>query len=108
LIRAWLIAFAFTQAVEVPIYSVGLRVSLFAAFGASAITHPIVWFVIFHPQVPGSYLAKTVVAELFAWAIEAAWFGYVFKKRRAWLWSLVANGASFGAGMLSRALFGIP
>jgi hypothetical protein len=40
---AWLIAFAFTQAVEVPIYlraGAGWR----AAFLASTLTHPFVWF----------------------------------------------------------------
>src|ERR1039458_765596 len=33
--------------VEVPIYAVGLRVGLLSAFGASAITHPLLWFVLF-------------------------------------------------------------
>ena len=55
--HAWLSAFAFTQALEVPIYVVGLgrdraggppgwpaRVGL--AFLASAVTHPCVWYVI--------------------------------------------------------------
>jgi hypothetical protein len=108
MIRPWLIAFAFTQLVEVPIYSVGLRCNVLVAFGASAITHPIVWFVICGPYWDAGYWTKVVVAELFAWSVEACYFAFLFKKRRAWLWSLVANGASLGAGLASRALFGVP
>jgi hypothetical protein len=37
---AWLQAFVFTQIVEVPIYMRSMRCSVWAAFGASAITHP--------------------------------------------------------------------
>ena len=106
MIRAWLVAFAFTQLVEVPIYTMALRVRTWIAFGASAITHPIVWFVI--PRFGLSYLTMVVVAELFAWLAEAAYFAFAFRKKRALLWSLIANGASFGLGMLSRALIGAP
>ena len=35
-------------------------------------------------------------------AIEAAYFRYGFKRRRALFWSLVANGASLGLGLLLR------
>jgi hypothetical protein len=108
LLWLWFRAFLFTQIIECPIYMRGLRCPLWAAFGASAITHPIVWFGIFHPLVPGSYWGKVIAAELFAWLGEAAYFRLVFKKRRAWLWSLAANGASFGFGLLSRHLFGAP
>jgi uncharacterized RDD family membrane protein YckC len=105
--RAWLVAFVFTQMVEVPVYSRGLGVGLVSAFGASAITHPILWFVIF-PYLPLSYLWLTVVGEAFAFLVEAAYFGFLFRRRRALLWSALANGASFGVGMLSRKLFGVP
>ena len=44
----WAFAFLFTQVVEIPIYMRGLRVGPVKAFGASAITHPVVWFVIPH------------------------------------------------------------
>jgi hypothetical protein len=40
--------------------------------------------------------------------VEAAYFAWVFRRPRALLWSAIANGASFGAGMLSRWLFGVP
>jgi hypothetical protein len=104
---SWLYAFAFTQLVEIPIYAVGLRVGLLAAFGASAITHPILWFVLFR-FVPLPYVWLIIVGETFAVAVEAGYFAIVFRRRRALLWSLVANGASFGTGMLSRWLFGGP
>lgn len=81
---------------------------MWAAFGASALTHPIVWFGFFHPVVPGSYWGKVVAAELFAWLGEAAYFRLVCKSKRAWLWSLAANAASFSLGLLSRHLFGAP
>ncbi len=104
---AWLCAFAFTQLVEIPIYTVGLRVRVVAAFGASAITHPLLWFVLFR-LVPLPYVWLIVVGETFAVLVEAAYFGILFRRRQAFLWSLVANGASFGTGLLSRWLFGAP
>jgi hypothetical protein len=93
--------------VEVPIYAVGLRVGLFPAFGASAITHPVLWFVIF-PCLHLSYFWLVVIGESFAFLVEAAYFAWLFRRRRALLWSALANAASFSAGMLSRRLFGIP
>jgi len=105
--QAWAIAFLFTQMVEVPIYCVGLRVGLLAAFGASAITHPLLWFVFF-PYVHLSYVWQIIVGEALVFLIEAAYFAFVFRRRRALLWSAIANAASFSAGMLSRSLFGIP
>jgi hypothetical protein len=105
--QAWLQAFIFTQMVEVPIYAFGLQVRIPTAVGASAITHPIVWFVIFR-YLPLSHAWLMVVAELFAVVVEAGYFRLLFHRRRAWLWSLLANGASFGAGLLSRWLFGTP
>jgi hypothetical protein len=107
-ISAWLAAFVFTELVEVPIYSTALGCSLLAAFGASAITHPIVWFGFFTPHWHASYMVKLVTAETFAWLAEAAYFGLIFKKRNVLLWSLVANAASLGLGLLSRHLFGSP
>ncbi|MBI5525700.1 MAG: hypothetical protein HY897_05145 [Deltaproteobacteria bacterium] len=108
MITAWLKAFVFTQLVEVPIYSVGLRCHPLAAFGASAFTHPIVWLIVLHPAWHAPYVTKVIVAETFAWLAEAAYFDVIFKKRRAWLWALLANAASFGMGLLSRWLFGAP
>ncbi len=106
-VQAWLIAFVFTELVEVPIYSVGLRVGILPALGASAITHPLLWFVFF-PHVDLSYRAKLVSSELLVFLVEAAYFAFLFRRKRALLWSALANGASLGLGMLSRSLFGIP
>jgi hypothetical protein len=108
MLRAWLVAFIFTELVEVPIYATGLSCSLLAAFGASAITHPIVWFVFFTPHWHAGYTVKLVSAELFAWIVEAAYFRFLFRRDKVLFWSLVANGASLGLGLLSRALFGAP
>ncbi len=101
---AWAIAFAFTQAIEVPIY---LRVTgLKVAFLASALTHPIVWFV-FPALWPGGYVSMVVAAELFAWGAEALWLR-AHRVERAALWSFIANAASFCIGMALRSCFGIP
>jgi hypothetical protein len=107
-IAAWLRAFVFTQLVEVPIYMRATRASLPVAFGASALTHPIVWFVFFSPRWNASYETRFVAAELFAWLAEAAYFRFLWKKPRALLWSLCANAASLGLGLLSRHWFGVP
>lgn len=105
--QSWAIAFLFNQMVEVPIYTVGLRVGLLPAFGASAITHPVLWFVIF-PYLHLSYFWLIVIGEGFAFLAEAAHFAFLFRRRRALPWSALANTASFSTGMLSRWLFGIP
>ncbi len=107
-LRAWLTAFLFTEIVEVPIYWRALACSLLAAFGASAITHPIVWFVFFAPWWRAGYLTRVVAAEIFAWLVEAAYFRFLWHKRRTLLWSAVANAASLSLGLLSRHLFGVP
>ena len=128
---AWLSAFFFTQAVEVPIYvwamgleppggrpSVGrsssaeilerraLAYRLALAFAASLITHPVVWFVI--PRlVYQDYIAMVAVAETFAVVVEALWLR-AFRVRQPFAWALLANGASAGLGFASRYLFGWP
>jgi hypothetical protein len=107
-LRAWLAAFIFTEIVEVPIYATALGCSFLAAAGASAITHPIVWFGFFTPHWHAAYLVKLVAAETFAWLVEAAYFRFIFKKRNALLWSLLANASSLGLGLISRHLFGSP
>jgi len=107
-LEAWLRAFLFTQLVEVPIYVRGLRCGPLVAFGASAITHTIVWFGFFSPHWHAAYASRFAAAELFAWLAEAAYFRLLFRRRRALAWSLVANAASVGLGLLSRRLFGAP
>jgi hypothetical protein len=107
----WLAAFALTQAVEVPVI---LRAQpgrpwprrLLVAFGGSALTHPIVWFVA--PRVvPGGWVAMAIVAETFAVLAEAAWLRAFGVPRALW-WSLLANALSAGIGLSIRAAFGWP
>lgn len=100
----WLVGFAFTQAVEVPLY---LRVtsSWRVAFLASGLTHPVVWFLF--PLLPLSYWPMAALAEVFAVVAEALWLR-AHGVSRALLWSVVANGASATVGLLLRAAFGVP
>ncbi|PRQ04732.1 hypothetical protein ENSA5_04970 [Enhygromyxa salina] len=117
---AWLTAFVFTQVIEIPIYMRALlerldggepvvarwSAALGLAFGASAITHPIVWFVM--PKlVPSSWLTMVIIAELFAILTEAAWLR-AFGLRRSLAWAAFANAASVLIGMALRQVFGWP
>jgi hypothetical protein len=81
------------------------------AFGASAITHPVVWFVMpwlwLRIGYPGGYWAMVSAAEAFAVLVEAAYF-VGFRLRSALAWAVVANAASLGLGLLSRSTFGWP
>jgi hypothetical protein len=118
LLLPWLSAFVLTQAVEMPIYVRALRedpatierlpIAIALAFGASALTHPVVWFVI--PELvagPDDWLTMVIVAELFAILAEAAWLR-AFGLRRALAWAAFANAASVLVGLGSRALFDWP
>jgi hypothetical protein len=106
-VLTWLTAFLFTQVVEVPIYVRGLRVRPTVAFGASLLTHPLLWFGVSHPSAPGTYLQRVMVAEVAACLIEALYFR-LQGAPRALVWSLLANAASLALGLLSRAVFGVP
>jgi hypothetical protein len=118
----WLLAFAVTQAVEIPIYRRFSRATAFEAFGASAMTHPIVWFVIpwAWSRLYGAWFAASlplnpierhviyfVVAELFAVIAEAAYMK-ALGRERPFVVALGANAASVTSGLLLRALFGLP
>lgn len=120
-IRAWLGAFVFTQVVEVPIWTHALVrhrrhdraggawpiwTCAAAAFGASAITHPFVWFA-FPRYAPGGYWAMVVQAEAFA-VLAEAFYTNLLGLRRALAWSLLANAASAGLGLVSRYTLGWP
>ncbi len=106
----WLWAFVFTEVVETGIYVQSLpgrplRERLAIGLGASAITHPIVWYVI--PDVTQSFgLAwwPTVgIAETYAVLVETLWLAG-FGVRRPFLWSLAANMVSFSLGLFGYAL----
>ncbi|MBS2013347.1 MAG: hypothetical protein JST00_10695 [Deltaproteobacteria bacterium] len=113
LIAPWLRAFVFTQIVEAPVYRRVLDVSWGRALAPSAITHPFVWFA-FPPLARAlgfGWLGMAIMAELFAWLVEAL---FLAKTRprvapgKALLVSLVANATSVALGLTCRKLFGVP
>ncbi|MEZ4389649.1 MAG: hypothetical protein R3A48_01025 [Polyangiales bacterium] len=104
----WLIAFAFTEATEAPVYVRLLGVSWPRALAASAITHPVVWWVLANPRGPVPPAWRFVIAEGFAVLVEAWWFSRDTSWRRALAASALANATSVGLGLASRALFGLP
>lgn len=119
-LAAWAGAFALTQAVEAPIYVFGARVTAARALTASALTHPVAWFVAPWLWRRGFWEAFGPVAPTFAW--RALWVvGYValaegfavsveawWLRRsgvdRPWRWSLAANGASATLGFVLDAM----
>lgn len=103
-LAGWLTAFTVTQTIEVPLYLWATR-SLRVSFGASALTHPAVWFLF--PLLPLPYWVMVTVAEGFAVGVEAAWLGW-HRVPRALATSLAANAASFTAGLVVRATVGWP
>lgn len=118
-LKGWLVAFFFTQLFELPIYwraTRALRVpgqeggvahSLRVGFLASAMTHPVVWFVF--PVLMGfgvRYWVMVVAAEVFAVVAEAVWLHESGVPRAFW-WSLGANAFSASCGFALRELTGI-
>jgi hypothetical protein len=108
---AWAKAFAFTELVEMPIYRSLVPSGWGAAFAASALTHPFVWFVFpwLGRELGLEWTVTALASELFAFAVEAAFFRRVCKVswRRAALVSLLANAASLALGLTVRATLGI-
>lgn len=110
-LEAWLRAFIVTELVEAPIYRYGYGAKWRHAFGASAITHPIVWFVFFGPigdAFAAAYETRIVLAELFAWLVEAAYLRKVSGLNHTLAWAFAANAASVAAGWGLREAFGFP
>jgi hypothetical protein len=127
LIARWFVAFAITQGVECPVYARGFGVRPATAFGASAITHPIVVFVM--PYLweklylmvitarPGLALGADAyfvgygaLAESFAVVVEALYLMRWARlgAKRAAVASLAANTASGVVGLICSALTGWP
>jgi hypothetical protein len=104
-VMPWFWAFLFTQVVEVPLYSAATRGRVLVAFGASALTHPIVWFVF--PLLPVDYWPMVILAESFAILVEGAYLS-LFRVRHAFAWAAAANLASVTLGFACRALLGWP
>lgn len=108
---AWLRAFIFTELVEMPIYRFGFGAPWRMAFAASALTHPVVWFGFFGPfseRLPIGYETRAVVAEVFAWLVEAVFLSRVVRRPDALGWSFVANAASVLLGTILRSRYGYP
>lgn len=114
LVIEWAKAFLLTVLVEIPIAAFVLRrdersLGRLAAiiFFASLATHPAVWFIC--PRLPLSYSTMVAVAEAWAVVIESIFYWIVLRgidPLRAAGVSLLANGASFGVGLVLRALTG--
>lgn len=112
-VSRWAAAFLVTQLVEGPIYAWVLRerfpkvpARVAAALGASAITHPMVWFVIPY-AVSRPYLLYLAVAETFAVVVEAIYLQALGAKH-PFAWSLCANASSVGVALVTRWLFDFP
>lgn len=121
-IADWLSAFVFTQLVEMPVWLYALRrhrapwrSRIAVAFGASCLTHPIVWFVMPWAAMAlyrtalraggpaldetGRTLVYGGLAEGFAVLAEALYLRG-FRVRRPLRWSLLANAASVIVGTI--------
>jgi hypothetical protein len=113
----WLRAFVLTIVLELPVYlavarfrnepmrsTPNWRLALGAVMG-SAVTHPILWFI--WPQFFRHYVTFAATGELFAFVLETFIFFAVARPitlQRATVASLLANGFSFGCGLLLYAL----
>jgi len=109
----WIGAFCLTQVIEIPVYLAAQRGSgrsrfgtVAVAFAASAMTHPLVWYLF--PLLPRTWgcvasvrcwYQYMVLAEAFAVLVEAVWL-WRRGVARPLLWSLLANGLSVTVGAL--------
>lgn len=106
----WFTAFLITQIFEMPIYASALGgrawwKRLLIAYGASALTHPLVWTAAMSfPSL--NWWLVVAFAETFAVLVEAAYL-HVHGLERAVLWALIANGTSFGLGLVIYELIDI-
>ena len=102
LLESWPVAFCLTQLVEVPIYLFAARrlpawKRWVFAFGASAITHPLLWFLL--PWKDGDWQTFFLLGESAVMMIEATWAA-LFRIANPMTWSVLANGSSILAGFL--------
>ena len=102
----WPIAFLLTQVIEIAIAlaiwkDAPRRKVIFLVFLASAITHPIVWFVLpdLAREHQWNYITYVAVAEGYAYGVEILWY-MAMKVPRPVVISCAANTGSFGAGLL--------
>ena len=102
----WPIAFIITQVTEILIALMVWKTApkhrvIALVFLASAITHPIVWFVMpgFAREYHWDFFTFMVVAESYAYGVEILWY-FAMKVPRPIFLSCVANSGSFGLGLL--------
>lgn len=103
----WPAAFALTLAIELPIVWRGTRDQrlpparrLAAGIGASALTHPALWFVLSPLLSPAlGYWGFLALGEALVVAVEALWF-WGWSLSRPLRLSLLANAASAAVGLL--------
>lgn len=106
--KAWLLAFVFTQLIEAPIYRFGAKSTWRTALLASTVTHPFVWFAFPLLQDVGvEYWPMVACAEAFAVCVEAGWLRF-HHVPRAFAWSLAANATSVAIGLALREWLGFP
>lgn len=103
---SWWVAFALTQAIEMPVYWLGTRKDalepgwrLVAMFGPSALTHPMVWFGLRGLEPALGFWGYFAVAETFAVVAEALYLR-AFGVASPWRLALLANATSAGIGLL--------
>jgi len=114
LFNMWLVSFLFTLVVEVPIFAwigkknVPLWRGAIAGAAGTCLTHPLLWFV--WPRIMHfSYTGYIVSGELIVAAIESFTFFALARPiplSRAAAASLIANGTSYGLGVVLQS-FGI-
>lgn len=102
----WLTAFLITEAVEAPVYlALGRKVEplrrWLVALGASALTHPVLWFAF--PWDRGSWWWSFIVGETLVVLVEGG-LARLAGFPRPWLVALVANLASIAAGWIVQSL----
>jgi hypothetical protein len=113
----WLQAFVFTLNVEIPLFVAVARLGsghekdrraplwrlALAGAAGTCLTHPLLWFV--WPRVVHDYAAYIASGEILIAVIESATFFALARPislPRAIAASFVANGASYGLGILLR------
>jgi hypothetical protein len=106
-VSAWATAFVATQVIEVPVVSwvlkgraPGIRIAASAVL-ATAITHPILWFVL--PPLFDDHFTMVATGEIAIVLVEAVvlWLATgIQDRRRCFAASALANGTSYLVGVL--------
>ena len=98
---AFAISFAAAALIKTAVYLQPLPRRVLAALLATAITHPIVWFIFPRVWPAGHVETMVLCSQIFAVAIEGAYLAS-FSVKRPLVWALMANALSFCAALLLR------